>query len=65
MKVKMFIRKSGWSGVLPLESVEEEVNRWLAFHPTIKVIEVKHDFSSSVWSWPTFLVSVYYDEGSG
>lgn len=62
MKVKMFTRKqSFWKAALETAPLEEEVNAWLAAHPGIRVVEVKHDVSGSVWTYTQLTISIYYE----
>jgi len=64
MKVKMFTRKQNfWSAAIVTDPLEQQINDWLAAHPKIEVVEVKHDVSGSVWTCTQLTVSIYYREG--
>lgn len=45
------------------DPLQDEVNRWLDDHPSIRVVEVKHDVGSgSLWSYAQLFVSIYYSD---
>jgi len=63
MKLKIFSRKADfWKGVIVTDPLQEEVNRWLDAHPSVRVVEVKHNVSGGFWSWGQFIVSIYYSD---
>ena len=63
MKLKIFSRKADiWKGVINTDPLQEEVNRWLDAHRSVRVVEVKHHVSGTFWIWAQFIVSIYYSD---
>ena len=44
------------------DPLQEEVNRWLDAHRSVRVVEVKHHVSGTFWIWAQFIVSIYYSD---
>lgn len=64
MKVKVISKRVNfWNPTASSDSrYEVELNEWLAAHPSIKIIEVKHDLAFSLFSGSVLVVSIYYAE---
>ena len=64
MRVKFFMRGSGYTGSYKLEhhrELEDEVNAWLEQNPGIKVMDIKQSASGGSWVKPQFFLSVLYE----
>lgn len=60
MKMKLFSVESG-NRKPKFETLEAEVNTWLADHPSI-AIEYTHDLSQPNASWSHIALAVWYTE---
>ena len=64
MRVKFFMRGSGYTGSYKLEhhrELEDEVNTWLEQNPGIKVMDIKQSASGGSWVKPQFFLTVLYE----
>jgi hypothetical protein len=66
MKAKYFSRSSSCRrSTIDTADLEQEMNAWLAAHPAIKVLEIKHSELGNVWSYAQLVVAIYYTEDLG
>ena len=62
MKVKLFVRGSGWGKpITQFQDLETDVNSWLDERPNI-VVEHAHRLSQPAFGWGQLAVAVWYTE---
>ena len=62
MKTKFFSRSASLSRSIDAAGIEQEINAWLAAHPTITVTDIKHSELGNIWSYTQLVVAIYYTE---
>ena len=63
MKTKFFSRSNSLiRSSLNTADLEQEMNTWLAAHPDIKVVEIKHSAVGNIWSYAQLVVTIYYTD---
>jgi len=61
VKIKLFGKENSKKGLLVLD-LEEEINKWLAEHPNIKIVNIKQSASGGSLHVTKLFISVWYEE---
>lgn len=65
MKTKFFSRSTSLGRTsIDATGLEQEINAWLAAHPSITMTEIKHSELGNFWSYAQLVVAIYYTEGA-
>ena len=63
MKIKLFGKENLKKGLIVL-GLQEEINKWLEDHPSIKIIDIKQSTSGGSLHVTKLFISVWYEEAA-
>ena len=66
MKTTIFSRSTSLGrSTIDAAGLEQEMNAWLAAHPSITITDIQHSALGNVWTYTQLVIAIYYRETSG